>query len=217
MMKHTIIAALVLSSFIFGCKKKDDTTPEAEATPTTTGTTGSSVNAGSTPQVKFSVDGTPYSYVQSMGSTPYLANGQANNGSLTGGVGTMTVGTLFMNVPGSTIMTIYKRNLNVTTSGTSNTVFANFFPKTTHPYYSSTVTDGVAISWFDASGTEWKSSNGSQTGSVFTIVDTQSSIDGNGEANMKVYATFNCKVYNSTGTVKTITNGQFVGLYINHL
>ncbi|HLP50143.1 MAG TPA: Calx-beta domain-containing protein [Chitinophagales bacterium] len=68
-----------------------------------------------------------------------------------------------------------------------------------------TQSEGASIMFRDASNKIWRSSSGSQTGSTFQI--TARGTTGN------VYTTFegnfSCKLYDSNGNSKTLTNGHF--------
>ena len=216
-MKNIIVITAFLSMLVFGCKKKDDTTPEPETTTTTTGsTTGTNpvtIGISSTPQVQFTLNGTSYSYIESM-TAPAVGNGQ----SIMGTTATATVGTDYFNSAGEIIK--IEKGTYAYNSGSSvsyDDQFDNFFAKTSFPY-SVNSANGITITWYDASGNPWSTDNGSQTGSSFTIIDKVKDYlrNGNGFLEMKVYASFNCKVYNTSGASKTITNGKFVGYYSNN-
>jgi hypothetical protein len=69
--------------------------------------------------------------------------------------------------------------------------------------------EGVEIKYIDEAGIEW-TTQGNQTGSYFEITShSKNSIDS-----YTPYATsgkFSCKLYNSLGQVKTVTDGAFKG------
>ncbi|HMJ48702.1 MAG TPA: hypothetical protein VK498_15325 [Ferruginibacter sp.] len=73
--------------------------------------------------------------------------------------------------------------------------------------------NGVSIVWYDLNGKSWYSDpSDDQTGRSFKIT---SSVDGppstNSNYQVTITAEFNCKLYNSNGDVKTLTNGKFFG------
>lgn len=224
-MKH-LLSLILIALFVFAACKKKTSDPEPAPAPTTTTTTTTggttttapSVSIGSTPQVQFSIDGVAASYVESVTGT-FVGNGQSNIGTINSAAGTMTVGTSFFNSAGD-IITVYKRTFHYTPGAglDPDTEFSNFFQKRTHPYTMG-VANGIAIEWHDAAGNIWSTENGTadQTGSVFTIVDNLQDYERDGgDLSMKMHATFNCKLYNASGAVKTLTNGKIVGYYSYH-
>lgn len=72
--------------------------------------------------------------------------------------------------------------------------------------------DGVRISWTDPTGELWETRNGTvdQFGSTFKIVSVEDLIDLGGNYFVKVKAEFKCKLYNSAGASKQLTNGEAV-------
>jgi hypothetical protein len=95
----------------------------------------------------------------------------------------------------------------------NNTEFITFFNLGDYSYTNTpSTTDGVSVSWYDESGTEWRSDNApaDQTGSSFKVVNvapvTPSTI-----YTITVTFNFNCKLYDQSGNVKTLTNGIFKG------
>lgn len=104
------------------------------------------------------------------------------------------------------------------------TDFINYFKTGLNDYqYSSTAispyngtnldTYQVSLVYRDENGVQWNSYGGSQTGSNFQITDTirYKYYYGSSDAKIKYKARFNCKLYNSTGQSKTLTNGLFIG------
>ena len=77
-----------------------------------------------------------------------------------------------------------------------------------------TLGPGISLIWKDAQGVEWRTSKGpgDQTGSVFRILSTMDEPDPVGNLYVKVQQ-FNCKLYNGAGQMKTLTEGEFVGLF----
>jgi len=68
-------------------------------------------------------------------------------------------------------------------------------------------TYGAKIFYYDNNSVEWSTDLGSanQTGSTFNITEHIANTDGYSQHISK--ATFNCKLYNSTGASMTLTNG----------
>lgn len=217
-MKNIVFVSLLILAFIVGCKKKEDAPAEdSTVSTTTTGSNPATISITSTPQVQFDLDGTSKSYVESY-TSPMVTNGQSNSGAITSPTSTMTVGTGFSNSTGAVIR-IHKGLFSVPSGINGDAAFTAFFPKTSQ-VYSANASNGIKIEWFDSTGALWSTDQGiaNQTGSVLTIVDNAQDYvrDGSGYLMMKVYATFNCKLYNTSGSVKTITNGKFVGYYSYH-
>jgi hypothetical protein len=73
--------------------------------------------------------------------------------------------------------------------------------------YGSSDTTGILIKWVDANGNLWSTTLGSadQTGSSFLI--TGRKLD-TGFNQVTVTAGFNCKLYDSTGSMRVLTNGR---------
>lgn len=123
----------------------------------------------------------------------------------------------------SILPTIYPRNRGMAVSkgvmhnylAANNTEFITFFNLGDYSYSSDvSVTDGVNITWYDQSGTAWRTDNppADQTGSTFKIVQvapvTPSTI-----YTITTTFSFNCKLYDQGGNVKTLTNGTYKAEY----
>jgi ribosomal protein S4E len=93
------------------------------------------------------------------------------------------------------------------------TTFKNYFT-TGSIAYSVNAANGIQIIMSDT-GATWSTSNGSQTGSTFSIVAVKEQwISGN--QYIKFLANFNCTLYDQNGlNPKTITNGVFLGYFEN--
>ena len=76
--------------------------------------------------------------------------------------------------------------------------------------------DGVGITYTDANGVDWRSDEGvgTQTGSTFSITEHIVNTDGFSHKISK--ATFSCKLYDSSGNVKTLTNGVLRGRSVSY-
>ena len=97
---------------------------------------------------------------------------------------------------------------------TTNNVFKAFFPVTSYTVRKSlTAGNGVILSWTDASGVEWSTANGDQTGSTFSITSESDEPDPGGNFYLKAVMQFTCKLYNSSGTMKQVTSGEMTGLF----
>jgi hypothetical protein len=92
--------------------------------------------------------------------------------------------------------------------------FKAFFPVGNVSYAPASFStgDGVKVYWTDAAGESWETRDGpvDQTGSTFKIVSVQDYTDAG--QNFYVIATvqFSCKLYNSAGAMKPLTNGEAV-------
>ena len=94
-----------------------------------------------------------------------------------------------------------------------DTIFVPFFIPASYPY-SPNSADGVVIEWFDANGELWSTDLGSanQTGSAFVIKEIKTSYI-NAYLDVRLKATFNCTLYNSSGQSKALTEGTYVGSF----
>lgn len=201
----------MFATLVFGCKKKDDTTPEAESTPTTTGAPAT-VDVNSTPQATFTLDGVNKSYVMN-NTTLFEGSGSSGSGS-----GSTSYSADIDDGNTISYISISKGTLNYSTATSmypTDATFKAFFPVASIPYSANAV-NGIEISIYD-NGTYWTTSLGTanQTGSTFNIVQTKDNPDTNGFFYVKFKATFSCKVYDGSGNSKTITNGVFVGNFGN--
>ena len=91
--------------------------------------------------------------------------------------------------------------------------FKAFFPVGNLPYSSdSWTTDGVVVYWTDPNGVNWYTRNGAvdQTSSTFKILSVQDFVDLKGDYYVKVKMEFSCKLFNSAGASKQLTNGEAV-------
>jgi len=212
-MKKTtfLLIGLIVSVFsIVSCKKKDDPAP-APTTPTTTAPT--SIN--STRQATFKLDGTKVSYV--FGNANFDMSYGAGGGIGSGGSPTTRYFDASIGNVSGVGITITKGTLVVAAGGyPSDAEFATFFPVGTVAYSPALSNpNGIEISYWDGT-TQWKSNFGTadQTGSAFSIVDRKFTTMG-GDYTVKTYLTFNCKLYDGSGNVKTLTDGVFIGDFAN--
>jgi hypothetical protein len=92
-------------------------------------------------------------------------------------------------------------------SGATLAKFYSQLSATTSFKYGTDETNGVIIRWIDPQGKPWSTNFASalQTGSNFMI--TASKIE-TPALSLRITASFNCKLYDSTGNVKTLTNGK---------
>jgi hypothetical protein len=97
----------------------------------------------------------------------------------------------------------------------NNTEFKTFFNLGNYSYTNNpSNNDGVNITWYDKNGTEWKTDNApaDQAGSRFAIVLVEEA------ATTPIYTvaitfTFDCKLYDASGNVKTLTGGKYKGVF----
>jgi hypothetical protein len=94
-----------------------------------------------------------------------------------------------------------------------DSIFEPFFAPASYQY-SPNSADGIVIEWYDSNGELWSTEIGTanQSGSSFVIVANLSS-HVNGYLDVKLKATFNCKLYNASGQSKTLTEGLYVGSF----
>ncbi|OFY86645.1 MAG: hypothetical protein A3F72_09780 [Bacteroidetes bacterium RIFCSPLOWO2_12_FULL_35_15] len=214
MTKTTFISIIFISAVLstMSCKKKDDPAPAASG-PTTPAT----LTINSSYQASFSLDGTAISYIQSNPdfSLSYGAGGSiGSGGSPTNREFNASAGLQSTNAA----ITITKGTLTVVAGGyPSNSEFLAFFPAGAVGYAPATSGshNGIVVSYWDGT-TNWTSDNGTadQTGSVFNFVATKN-VANPQDYDVKFYATFNCKLYDGAGNMKTLTNGNFIGDFAN--
>lgn len=97
----------------------------------------------------------------------------------------------------------------------NNTEFKTFFNLGNYSYMNPpSVSDGAIVSWFDQNGTEWRTDNApaNQDGSRFAVVLVEEA------ALTPIYTvaitfTFDCKLYDGNGNVKTLTGGRYKGVF----
>lgn len=96
----------------------------------------------------------------------------------------------------------------------TNAQFKAFFTPGTYSFSNASL-DGFEVQYFDASGEEWNTSFGSQTG-TFTITKREE-IENFLGYYIQIEGTFNCTLYNAAGEEKVITNGftraEFQNMY----
>ena len=206
------ILFISLSLVISSCKKKKDDEVAVEDP------ANLPLSIDALLQTSFTLDGTVISFTSA--NPDYTASNGAGGSLGTGGSSSTKryydsfVG-VFTNSVG---VSITKGTLTVASGYPGNTAFYNFFQPgavSFSPVGMSGQPNGIIVSYFDGS-TNWStaSGTGNQSGSNFSIVESQN-ITAQLDYTMKVYAVFNCKLYSSSGDVKTLTNGSFVGTFIN--
>jgi hypothetical protein len=212
-MKKLIYLCLVLA-IVSSCKKDSD-----NDTPAPTNNTGNNNNNGSgtitinsPDQVSMKIDGVP---------TSKVADG-INISADVGSYGNMdTPPDTSYGVYGSslnsvsiaeTYISIDKGRLYFLGWPASNTAFKTFFNPGAYSY-ATTPELGITISMYQ-NGVGWSTNNGSQSGSTFNITDMQE-VTAGGSYGVKIRCTFSCKLYDSLGNVKTITEGIYVGHFEN--
>jgi len=78
---------------------------------------------------------------------------------------------------------------------------------------SSATIDGAAIIYADATGKEWFSELGPQTGSTFSVAEI---VDNPDNTSIKIFkATFSCKLYDGSGGSIQVTNATIRGKIFN--
>jgi hypothetical protein len=210
MKKFSFIIAILITGLlgVSSCKKEKE--PEPAPAPTPAPTPATSIN--SSYRSTYTMDGTDVSlvYGSSNFSMSYGAGGDiGSGGSASHRYYDATIAD--QNDKG---ITITKGTMDIPAGGYGTEAqFAAFFPAGTYSYSPAGAMnpDGIVVSYWDGT-TNWRSDNGTgnQSGSVFTMVASQV-VTGTSDYTVKFYATYNCKVYDDGGNVKTITNGVFIG------
>jgi hypothetical protein len=192
--------------------QKDSSTPSSNSTPGNNNNNNSNtITINSTPQFSGTINGTNYSLVN--GAT--YSSGVSSNkliGSPSNASYASMIGNVNTNQP---YFTIYKGTIVFTGSTPDTSAFDAFFPVSAISFSQNNV-NGIDIDWIDPSGNLYSTSFGSasQSGSAFTILAKQVSTIA-GYQNVKVFAKFNCTLYNSAGASFPLTNGIYVGYFEN--
>jgi hypothetical protein len=116
--------------------------------------------------------------------------------------------------PSYGVIDVTKGTLTKTGATTTELEFKNFFLPGTYSFDNAYPRNGIGINWFD-NYERWStdSAPATQSGSSFTITDVTEGRDEYGRYMLKVKATFNCTVYNSSGASKALTNGVYWGYF----
>ena len=202
--KYLSLLLLAMTLIVVSCKKKKDqeVVPEPEV-----------VSINSSLRTSFKLDGTAVFYGESTADF-YASTGYSGS---TGGGAFHKNYSSFVGLFNDVGLTISKGILTVPTGSSfpPNATFKNFFVAGNYNFSPSYDSTGIIIEYNDGTDT-WstKLGSGNQTGSSFKIVESRNELAS--PYTMKVYVTFNCKLYSfSTGAVKTVTDGVFVGGYEN--
>lgn len=210
-----IACALVMAASLgVSCKKKKDSPSD---TSTNTTPAPAPIDINHKPVVEYSVDGTSFTYPANdinggMSTSSSLASEMSDDSRF-------SYGYFFANNT-TTYFSVDKGTLRSPGIGRPEAEeFRAFFVTGSVGYHTSITGEinGIVIEHRDPSGSVWASNKGSanQSGSVFRIEAVKEGNDF-GYQNMKVYATFNCKLYDGNGNSKTLTNGKFVGYFENN-
>lgn len=199
-----IIATCLLG--VISCKK-DSNTPVTPITPPSSST----LSINSDYQAKYTLNGTAISDVNG-GSDFNMYNTVDGSTNPVGfGPSTFIYSCGIGKASNDVGIDIEKGTITLVNGGSppSDSAFLALFPVGTATF-SAGAANGVVISYWDGT-TSWRSDLGTadQTGSVFKIVDRKTVASS--YYAVKVYATFNCKLYDGAGNSKTITNGSFIG------
>ncbi len=202
-----LFIALILLMVVGGCKKR--TTTPIPAANSSVATSTNSVNS-----FTGNIDGVAYTYKEGVNDVEgsSISNKSLNAGSTSSGIfGT----TLDYSTTDDGIMSINKGTIYFTDSSPDNAAFKSFFSTGTY-LYSLHGANGVEVNWTDANGVDWSTSygTGDQTGSTFSIQTSQVAATIN-DYYIKVTLKFSCKLYNTSGQSKTLTNGVYVGEFGN--
>ena len=207
MKKTTILLTIGIIALLAGCKKKDDN----NATPSNSNPPSNVITINSTPQFTGTINGTGYSLVE--GNT--YSSGVSSNkqiGSPSKASYASLIGNDNTNQP---YLTINKGMMSFNGSMPDTASFDAFFPGGSYTYSINHVS-GIEIDWIDPNGNQYSTSmgTGNQSSSAFTVTAKHVSMVS-GYYQVKILATFNCTLYNSSGGSIILTNGTYVGSFEN--
>jgi hypothetical protein len=215
MKRSSLIIILVLVGLLglMSCKKDKESDPTPTPTPTPT---PAPLSISSSYRATYTLNGTAISNIQGDASfnMSYGAGGDIGSG----GSPSSRYFDSWVTNSSDIGLGITKGTLNVPAGGyPTNAAFGTFFPAGAVSYspVGTVNPNGIVVSYWDGT-TQWATNlgTGDQTGSAFSIVASQN-VSGASDYTMKVYATFNCKLYDENGNVKTLTSGVFIGDFAN--
>lgn len=210
-LKKLLVPVAILCVLATGCKKdKDnDPTPAQPSNPT--------FSSATNPEVGFKINGAAVAYKNGIGNIQQglstgASLGQPNNEAVQGAflyqdIDPNTTRTWF-NIDKGTLVWAWGNSLD-------STQWKNFWAPGSYTYvaeeFNTATQQGVRISFEDSNDVYWSTiqGNADQTGSTFNITKSLFYMFW-GEKYMKVQFTFNCKVYDVAGNMKTITDGSGV-------
>lgn len=111
------------------------------------------------------------------------------------------------------IFSVSKSTLRFIGVNPDENVFEAFFAPGNVPFSSPLTGTGMLLEWTDSLGTVW-STNGDQTGSIFTISSSSKRLVS-GTAIMDIKALFSCKLYHPAGNHLNLS-GRFNGSFKNN-
>jgi hypothetical protein len=212
-MKNRIFISIIISCGLLtavSCKKKkeDEPVPVAPAAPAST-----ALSINSDYQAKYTLNGTNVSDVNGGSDFNMYNVVEASTNPIGYGPSTFAYGSFIGKMTNDVGIDVLKGTITLPNGGSppSDSEFMALFP-TGAAAYSAGAANGVIVSYWDGS-VYWRSDLGTadQSGSTFNIVDRKAVTAS--DYSVKVYATFNCKVYDGNGNSKTITNGTFIGVF----
>lgn len=216
MKKHLLCIVAIGLLLAAACKKKDpDPNPNTTTTSgTTTSTTSTSTTGGFNMNTlcmfSATIGGTPVSYTED-GTNLEIMLGSSGSVNPPNPTYKSYDCSLYNNSTSQNIFSIEKGTLVFSGSPTADSAtFSPFFPLGSYAY-SVGAANGIEISYWDASGTQWSTGlgAGTQTGSTFNVIDKKSAMVL-GYFDVKIKATFNCTLYDGSGNTKTVTGGTMI-------
>ena len=208
MKKFTFLFTAIVVTLAVSCKKDKTATPSS-STPSSPPVATVTIN--STPQFSGTINGTNYSLVNGVTYSSGVASNKQGGAPSTASYASL-IGNYNTNQP---YLTINKGTMTFNFSMPDTASFDAFFPVSSIPF-SKNNANGIDIDWIDPNGNQYSTSLGSanQSGSAFAITAKQVT-NISGYQNVKVMATFNCTLYNSTGGSVVLTGGIYVGYFEN--
>lgn len=200
-----LFAGLTLAS---ACKKDDD--DDDNITPT-------EITINSYPQFAGTVDGTAVEYVSTDGHSIGFGVDQSIDTVINQTDAIYYSGLNQMGNDSTLLVQIRMGTLTFPNGSLTESQFVAFFA-TGNYSYTDGADDGIEINYTDENGINWSTSNGSQSGSAFTIKEKQvdEDLQGAGFYSVKILAELNFKLYDDDGNSKTITDATYVGYFVKY-
>lgn len=193
---------LLILCLVFSCKKKEETIYEENTAPDNF-------------IFKCKVNSLEYTFTDGINSyAVYSSTSGSSSNSLTNSQTVFTGSGVRKNGSGNNGFVSFDNNslsLSDYNAGKSAAI-SSMTSLGSHSYYQTgSQSAGVTVTYVDESNVTWSSKGGQQSGSTFNVTGNTGGIAANSR---NVKGTFSCKVYNSGGSSKVLSEGYFYGVFL---